>query len=186
MQTVRARQGSRFLRSPIGARARSRYALGMTTSVQEIMTTELYVVDPEMLLSDLEWEFSRRRISGAPVIEDGKLVGMISRGDIVRRIGFSHAMSEMALDYYRQLEGGNAEDIERLADQTLGSQLRTLHVRDTMTSQPVTIEPEATVQQAAALMKEKRVHRLIVVRGSQPVGVVSSFDLIALLARSRA
>lgn len=154
----------------------------------DIMSQKLFSVHPTMLLSDLEWEFSRRRISGAPVIEDGKLIGMISRADIVRRIGFSHAMSEMALDYYRQLEGainGNdPQELERLADQNLGSQLRTLHVRDAMTTHPATLGPDATPQQAAQLMLERGIHRLIVTVGEQPVGVVSTFDLVRVLANT--
>jgi CBS domain-containing protein len=158
----------------------------MPTSVREIMTKELYSVEPEMLLSELEWELSNRRIGAAPVIEAGKLVGIISRADIVRRIGFSHAMSDMALDYYRSLDGSHAgekpEDLELLADQTLGSQMRTLHVHDAMTTHAVTIEPEASAQEAARLMLERRVHRVIVVEGTQPIGLVSTFDLIRLIA----
>lgn len=154
--------------------------------VADIMSQDLYAVAPDLPLSELEWELSRRRISGAPVIEDGKLVGMVSRADIVRRIGFSHAMSQMALDYYRQLENADAglqdNDYERLSDQTLGSQLRTLHVRDAMTSHPVTIGPEAPARAAAQLMLDRGVHRVVVVVGTQPIGLVSSFDLIRLVA----
>ena len=157
----------------------------MNIRVAEIMTTELYSVSPSMALSDLEWELSRRRISGAPVVEDGKLVGMISRGDIVRRIGFSHAMSEMALDYYRQLEGGSPEELERLADQTLGSQLRTLHVRDAMTTHPATIDPDAFVREAARLMLDNRVHRLVVAKDSMPLGIISTLDLLQVVAREQ-
>ena len=156
--------------------------------VADIMSTNLYAVDPDMLLSDLEWELSRRRFSGAPVVLDGKLVGMISRADIVRRIGFSHAMSEMALDYYRQLEStreGPPQDYERLTDQTLGSQLRTLHVRDAMTTSPTTIGPEASPVVAAQLMLDRGVHRIVVVIGAHPVGLVSSLDLVRLVAQNR-
>lgn len=155
-------------------------------SVADIMSKDLYTVDPDLPLSELEWELSRRRISGAPVLEDGKLVGMISRADIVRRLGFSHAMSQMALDYYRQREEGgenvHEQDYERLSDQTLGSQLRTLHVRDAMTSHPITVTPDASPRVAARLMLEHGVHRVVVVLGSQPVGLISSFDLVRLVA----
>ncbi|HEU5073728.1 MAG TPA: CBS domain-containing protein [Polyangiaceae bacterium] len=159
-----------------------------SSCVADIMSKDLYAVDPDLPLSELEWELSRRRISGAPVIADGKLVGMISRADIVRRIGFSHAMSQMAIDYYRQLEGAEEglqnPDYERLSDQTLGSQLRTLHVRDAMTSHPVTISPDAPPRAAAQLMLDHGVHRIVVVVGTQPVGLVSSFDLVRLVAES--
>lgn len=158
--------------------------------IADIMSTDLYAVSPDLPLSELEWELSRRRISGAPVIEDGKLIGMISRADIVRRLGFSHAMAQMALDYYRQLEGADEgqdqEDYEKLSDQTLGSQLRTLHVRDAMTSHPVTIASDATPRAAAQLMLDRGVHRIVVVAEAQPVGLVSSFDLVRLLAEGSA
>ena len=158
----------------------------MVTKASDIMTTSVFSVSPSMLLSDLEWEFSRRRISGAPVIEEGKLVGMISRADIVRRIGFSHAMSDMALDYYRQLEGAlegdHPKDLERLADQTLGSQLRTLLVRDAMTTHPATVTPQQSAAEIAKLMLEQSVHRVLVTEHSRVLGVVSTLDLVRLLA----
>ncbi len=160
----------------------------MPTCVADIMTKELFVVDPGMLLSDLEWEFSRRRFGGAPVVEDGKLVGMVSRADIVRRIGFSHAMSDMAMDYYRQLdgtlEGAKPDNVEQLADQTLGNQLRHLHVHDAMTTHPATTSPSASAQAVAQLMLDKRVHRVVVVQAGQPVGLVTTFDLVRLIAQT--
>ena len=190
-RTQSLRDAAATLWSPTPDSRRQRgYLQSMPQRAAEIMTSSPFSVPPSMLLSDLEWELSRRRFSGAPVVEDGKLVGVISRSDIVRRLGFSHAMSAMALDYYRQLDHSPADTapghLEQLGDQTLGSQLRTLRVRDAMTTRPAAVTPDQQVPEVARLMLERGVHRVFVMQGDNLLGVISTLDLVRLLAHTPA
>lgn len=160
---------------------------GMSQTAADVMTRDFFAVAPDTPLVEVEWALSRRRISGAPVVNDGKLVGVISRADIVRHVGFGHVLSEMAVDYYRQLEGlfdgARAEpEIERVADEGLGRQLKSLRARDAMSEDPVTVSPDTTVEAVAREMLDRRVHRVIVVEGQRPVGLIASLDLLTLLA----
>ena len=159
----------------------------MSLTAADIMTRDFFAVAPDTPLVEVEWALSRRRISGAPVVRGDKLVGVISRADIVRHIGFGHVLSEMAVDYYRQLEGllegARAEgDIERVADEGLGRQLKNLRARDAMSENPVTVPPDLPVEAVARTMLERRVHRVVVVEGERPVGLIASLDLLTLLA----
>ncbi len=54
--------------------------------VSDYMTTDLTTVDKEMSLADVAKKFMETRFRRYPVIHDGKLVGQISRRDILRAI----------------------------------------------------------------------------------------------------
>ena len=57
-----------------------------TTLVEEIMSTEMEFVDPETDLEACMAMMSRRHIRHLPVVEEGRLVGLLSMGDIVKHL----------------------------------------------------------------------------------------------------
>jgi CBS domain-containing protein len=57
-----------------------------STPVTEVMTSSVYTVTPEMSMDDCMQLFSDKRIRHLPVIENGKVIGMLSIGDIVNAI----------------------------------------------------------------------------------------------------
>ena len=71
-----------------------------TTSVREIMTTKLYVARPEMDASVAAGLMGREQIRRLPVMENGKLCGMVSLGDLATRdavsIDAGDALSEIS------------------------------------------------------------------------------------------
>jgi CBS domain-containing protein len=60
--------------------------LDMSTPVQEFMTAPVYYVTPLQSADEVMSLMSARRFRHLPVIEDGKLVGLISIGDVVRYV----------------------------------------------------------------------------------------------------
>ncbi len=60
--------------------------LSYDLKIREVMTKDLHTARPEMSLSDMLEMLRINRISGAPVVEDDKLVGVISIEDIVRAL----------------------------------------------------------------------------------------------------
>jgi len=71
-----------------------------TTSVKDIMTTKLYVARPEMDASVAAGLMGREQIRRLPVMENGKLCGMVSLGDLAVRDAISidagDALSEIS------------------------------------------------------------------------------------------
>ncbi|MFN0014138.1 MAG: CBS domain-containing protein, partial [Saprospiraceae bacterium] len=57
-----------------------------STPLQEVMTLEVHTVTPEMDIEDCMQLFSDKRIRHLPVLSDGKVIGMLSIGDIVSAI----------------------------------------------------------------------------------------------------
>ncbi len=58
----------------------------LDTQVKDIMTTNVYYVRPETLTQECMALMTKNRIRHLPVIHEGKLVGLISIGDIVKSI----------------------------------------------------------------------------------------------------
>jgi CBS domain-containing protein len=56
-------------------------------------------------------------------------------------------------------------------------------VRETMTSSVISVRPEATVQEVARTLRENRVHRVLVADQGRLVGIITAFDLIALVEK---
>ena len=56
-----------------------------TTSVQEVMTAKVYVARPDMDAALAAGLMGREQIRRLPVMESGKLCGMISLGDLARK-----------------------------------------------------------------------------------------------------
>jgi CBS-domain-containing membrane protein len=56
------------------------------TTVEEIMVTDIVSFSPNTELADLVQTFSKRHLRRVPIIDEGKVVGIISRRDILREI----------------------------------------------------------------------------------------------------
>lgn len=55
----------------------------LATSAKELMTDEVVTINPEATVEDLATLFKKYDVNPVPVEKDGKLIGIVSRGDIV-------------------------------------------------------------------------------------------------------
>ncbi|HSL77605.1 MAG TPA: CBS domain-containing protein [Candidatus Limnocylindrales bacterium] len=133
---------------------------GTALLVEDLMAKEPIVVLADASLSEAARLLDEYDISGLPVVApDGGLVGVLSQTDLVRA----------------------------RATEWLWANWTGLHVRHLMTSPPVTIDRGASVEAAAIKMERQGVHRLVVVSHEDvtvPIGVISTSDLVRVLARS--
>jgi CBS domain-containing protein len=58
--------------------------------VADIMSHELIVVNEETDVSEIAMLLTERKIKRVPVVQDGKLVGIVSRADIVHAVAQGH------------------------------------------------------------------------------------------------
>lgn len=137
----------------------------MRVRVREVMTSDVVTIEPGTPLKDAAVTMARHRISGLPVVEDGKLVGIVTESDFIARLA-NDDPGLMAVLFRR-----GEPDVSGL-------------VGEAMTADPVTIRPDEQVAAAARLMTRHQVKRLPVVDGSGTlVGVVSRADLMSVFAR---
>jgi CBS domain-containing protein len=127
--------------------------------VADVMSFDPIVVRSDAPIEDAEELLETNHVSGLPVVDAaGILVGVISQTDLVR-----------------------------LAHHAIGDILRArpdgLRVGEVMTSPPLTVPMTASLVEAARVMHDARVHRLVALDDSnEPVGVLSASDYVALVA----
>ncbi len=130
--------------------------------VSDIMESNVRATVPDAIVADAVTTIADGHVSGLPVVEArGNLVGVISSSDILSALAES--------------EGSEAR--ERVFSGT--------EVQEIMSRQPMTIEPDATLKDAAERMLYLDVHRLFVVEEGKLVGVVSQTDIARTVATSR-
>jgi CBS domain-containing protein len=121
-------------------------------------------------------------------VEEDRLVGVISRSDIVRSLVTERSRVEQISDFYCGALTVNAEDpaesLEACAAQ-VGVRLAEQLVKDAMSRNVVSIESSESLQSLAKLMTEGHLHRLPVVNGGRLVGLVTTMDLVGAIAEGR-
>ena len=123
------------------------------TRVREVMTSDVVTIDPDSSVLDAAKLMAAKNVGALPVIDgDGRLVGMLSERDIVRRV--------VALE----------KDPARTP------------VRDAMTPQPVAAKPDYTLADAVRIMLQLNIRHLPVVddKGNL-VGIISVKDIEAAI-----
>ena len=138
------------------------------------METDWPTLDPESTVEDAIKLFAEARISGAPVVEDGRLVGIITEGDLifqdadVKAPGFLDILGSI-------VPLGNTEEYRREALKSAG-----VTVDEVMTEDPITVTPEATLAETATIMAERHKKILPVVDGERLAGVITRMDILTL------
>ena len=146
----------------------------------DIMTPKVVSVVPDASILEAMQLMLANRISGLPVItENGKLVGIVTEGDFLRRAetGTQHRRSR-----WLELFMGAGKLAQEYV-QTHGRK-----VSDVMTPDPVTASVDTPLDVVVRLLEERRIKRLPVVRSGVVVGIVSRANLLhalASLARER-
>lgn len=128
--------------------------MNLDTPISELMTDEVTVVTPDQLLLDLKHIYEKLNFhSHVPVVENNQLVGIVSL------INFMHAIGNATLD-----------DNE--------SVYHDKHVREIMTSNPVTISPNAAIRDAAKILSSGDFHSLIVAENGVVKGIITTTDIL--------
>jgi CBS domain-containing protein len=148
-------------------------------AVRDVMQTEPVTVPPDMELRDLVELFVAQPLAAAPVVDaNGKLVGIVSERDIVLQevegdVHFPYFVPILDGLVFVEPFGAYEEQMQKAFAAT---------VQDLMTREVRTIEPDATIHDAAKKMAKHDVSRLVVVEGGQLVGVISRADIVRALA----
>ncbi len=149
-------------------------------NVKELMSTHIMTVADDMTADDLARYLIEHEISGAPVVDDqGHLVGVVSMTDIGRNVAEpAQAGSSGEPGFYR-------DDAPEVTLEDLGQRYveeRAVLVRDVMTAAVRQVKVTASVAEVARLMVEQHIHRVVVTKENEPVGIITSMDLLKWVA----
>jgi CBS domain-containing protein len=144
---------------------------------RDVMVSPVLTIREDSTVPELATFLTENSISGAPVLDArGKLVGVVSVTDIAEDETSSSLRPESGF-HTQGWEGRmNPEDLKDLRISDGARQ-----VRDIMTPTFFTIPDDTPVPEIAKTMVAGRIHRLLVTRKSQIVGIVSALDLLKLL-----
>ncbi len=123
--------------------------------VSDVMSTPTFFVSQTSSLDEVERALEAHRVSALAVIdEDGELVGVVSRSDLIRRA---------------------------LRTETRGTRTLTLpdlQAIEVMTPDPLRVAASDTLAHAAKVMTEAAVHRVFVMEGDDLAGVIATQDVL--------
>jgi CBS domain-containing protein len=146
---------------------------------RDVMTSPVVSVTPDTDVAETARLLLDNRISAAPVVErDGKLVGIVSEGDLMRR---PESGTERRSSWWLSLFA----DAEAQARAFVKANSRL--VSDVMTRQLVTVSEDTPLEKVADLLERHRIKRVPVTRNGELVGIISRADLLhGLVARQDA
>jgi CBS domain-containing protein len=141
---------------------------------RDIMTRTVVTVPPDLPVISLANLLVERRISGAPVLEHDRVVGMVTEGDLCRRAELG---TERRHGRWAELFTSNA----KLADEFVHAHGRT--VREIMSKTPICVRTDTPIAEIAELFETRGVKRVPVLDADGKLaGLVSRANLVQAIA----
>jgi len=154
----------------------------LATVARDVMNRDILKVRSTWSIRELATFLTDAQISGAPVEDDdGRLVGVVSVTDIVRSTpagSVSPERDQSNPDFYVR----GWEDRLEMSEMT-GFHIESAgrSVQQIMTPAIFKVDEETPVSEVARTMLSGHLHRLLVTRGNQVVGIITTSDLLRLL-----
>lgn len=145
--------------------------------VKDVMSTKLITVTPQTPVKEIAELMLKHKIGGVPVVEGDRLVGIIAEEDLIMKnvkLHFPTYIQLLDAVIYLESLKKYEEELRKAVGATAG---------DVMTRDPVTISPEATLEEAATLMVERGISRLPVVENDKLVGIITKRDILRSISR---
>jgi CBS domain-containing protein len=145
-------------------------------TAKDIMTPDPVTVGPDMTVTDAAHLMTGKHIGALPVVEKGKLVGLVTEGDLIMADVRVHFPTYLSLLGGYIFAPGAQDRYESALRKAVGAT-----VADVMTTEPITVGPDALVTDVATLIVERDVARVPVMDGEELVGIVSKSDIVRSL-----
>ena len=140
----------------------------------QVMTRPVITATPETTVLEAANTMLQKHISGLPVVDAaGKLVGIVSEGDFIRRSEIGTGRKRGRFLKSNLAPGTAATDFVHEHGHKVG---------EIMTPDPLTVGEDTTLERIVELMEKNNVKRLPVTRADKIVGIVSRSNLLQAVA----
>ena len=141
--------------------------------VKDIMTKDVVVLALDTPISEAAHLLIERNFTGAPVLNKGRLVGIVTEADFLAEDGAIHLPTFLfffcKLKIFKRDETRFKEEFHKFLN---------TRVEDIMTKEVITVTPDMKVEELARLFSSKRVNPVPVMKGIDLVGIVSRSDIV--------
>jgi CBS domain-containing protein len=141
----------------------------------DVMTRKVLTVGPETSVANAIQMMLDNNVSGLPVLDNGKVVGILTEGDLLRR---GETGTERHRPRWLEILMGPG----RMAGEYVRAHGR--RVKELMTADLVSVGGDTPLDEVVGLMERRRIKRVPVIEGEALVGVVSRLDLLRALLRA--
>jgi CBS domain-containing protein len=147
--------------------------------VSDIMTKSVLVIASDTPVNNIAEMLYKNNLTGVPVVEGDKVIGIVTEADLVMRNTKIHMPTYIQLlDSFLYLESPKHLDEE--LHKILGTT-----AKEIMTSQVITISPDAKIEDLATLITDNHINPVPVCKNNKIVGIVSRADLVKLLIKKK-
>ncbi|MCK5477552.1 MAG: CBS domain-containing protein [Methylococcales bacterium] len=134
--------------------------------VEELMTSKVFTIDPHDMIDRVFFLIHYERVRHLPVVEKGKVIGMVSDRDMYKALGPKSNSNA--------IEGNKS-----------GTELHVIpkKVQNIMRRGVISVGPDTLASDAAALMADNRIGALPVLKDGKLVGILSSTDILRVFSK---
>jgi acetoin utilization protein AcuB len=128
------------------------------------MSHPVFTVQPDTPITKAHELMAREKIHRAPVVKNGKLVGIITENDIQK----AYPSSATSLAVWE-----------------VASLIENIKVKDIMIKNVKTVQEATSIEEAARIMVDNKISALPVMRGQELVGIITETDLFRIMLEDR-
>jgi CBS domain-containing protein len=151
--------------------------------VKDVMNPNVVFCKPDDTVREAAKILKENSISGAPILEGEKLVGIISEADLLKLLILPEKGELWLPSPFEIIEVPIRELIGWEDTKKMLSDAGSIRVKEIMTKDVHTISSEASVEEASEHMIRHRINRLPVTEDNRVVGIVTRGDIIEGLAK---
>lgn len=153
--------------------------------VKDVMTSPVTTVTPDMLVKDAAAVLARKDVSGAPVMEAGKIVGVFSEVDVLKSLKTTKKNLRLVFPSISSIGIAFQEELVQRELLEAYEEIGEKPVSEVMSKQVFTVQEDITLKDAVVVMVQSDVNRLPVMRGGELVGIITRGDVIKGLANDK-
>jgi len=150
--------------------------------VRQVMSTPVITIGPDTLVKDASTLLALKNISGVPVVDGQRIVGMFSEADVLRSIKTTKKDLRLIYPSISSLGIAFQEEVTQREIIEAYNEVGTRPVKEVMTKDVDTVGPDMTVNDVIAKMVQKGTITIPVVEKGAIVGIVTRGDVIRGLA----
>ena len=153
-------------------------------NVKDVMNSDVVSCKPDDEISSAAQLLKEHDISGLPVVEEGKVVGIVTEADVLKLLEVPEHGGLWLPSPFEVIEIPIRELINWEDTKHMLTDIGTKPVKEIMESEVYTISVDSSIEDASSMMIKHKVNRLPVLDGEALIGIITRGDIIRGLAEA--